>query len=289
MKAEATPEDDVIELAELLDAKTITPAEVLALIKAAKAAPVTATEPVAEDVRKGMGNVANLAYTLRSIMSMVKDQIAECAREGDASTVPAALADWLDAGGGILKDMVTEEVGELMAQISPENADPVVQYVYMADKALALAALGADELTKAGKALSAASMSKIKAIHDASAALGACDAAGKAGHADDLAKAATEAADALAKAADDLAKAEARAVTAEAAIEPLRKRVTELESMPAPGKALLKAVSKGQDLNDPAAAGPALVAPVTKSDGSVSDVATLIKQIHARPGATLSV
>ena len=281
MKAEATPEDDVTELAEMLDAKTITPAQVLALIKAAAALPAATTETVA----KGMAHVADLAYLLKQVMFLVRDQQAEAAREADASAIPAALTDWLDAGGLILKDMVTEEVAELVAGLSA--TDTVPQYVYLADKALALA--GA-EVTKSGKALSAASMAQVKAIHDASAALGGCDTTGKAAHGDDLAKAQTDhdaALTAIAKAAgagEGVALAEFIGDLAKAAaeVEPLRKRVADLEALPAPGKALLKTIGKGGDTADGATSEAPAVDPVRNSDGTVNELATLIKNVHAR-------
>ena len=243
-----TPEDDVSELADILDKGEITPADVLALVKAAKDASVIATKKDAEDkLAKGMGNVADLAYLLKQIMWIVKDQMNEAAREGDGSTVPAALNDWLSAGGVILTTMVTEEVAELIAGIDPEDAN---MGFWLADKAIALHAKEvASDVTKAGRALSSSSMKHIQSIHDASAALGACASTGaeaaKHDHADmqKLQSAAAEAKDAIAKAVDSLAKAEAVA-------DALRKRVAALEAQPAPGKALLNAiaVSKQNDL-----------------------------------------
>jgi phage head maturation protease len=52
-KAERTAEDDVSELAALLDAGTITPGALLTLAKASVDAPVTATETVADEALKG--------------------------------------------------------------------------------------------------------------------------------------------------------------------------------------------------------------------------------------------
>ena len=283
MKAESTPEDDVNELAEMLDAKTITPAQVLALIKAAAALPAQTTETVA----KGMSHVADFAYLLKQVMYLIRDQLAETAREADASAIPAALVDWLDAGGLILKDMVTEEVAELVAGLADADATPQVQYVYLADKALALA--GA-EVAKSGKALSAASMTQIKAIHDASAALGGCDTAGKAAHGDDLHKA-QESHDAALAAIGKAAGAAEGAVLADvvgelakaaALVAPLTKRVAELEALPQPGKALLKVIGKGGDTTDATTVEPAALPPVLNSDGTVNEVATLIKNAHAR-------
>ena len=280
MKAERTDEDDVAELADMLDARTVSPAEVLALIKASKVTPGTATETVA----KGMGHVAQLALLLKAILTLVQDQRAEAVREGDASTVPASLQDWLNAGGCVLAEMVTEETAEMDQGDTDGQTGYDAPYLYLADKALSL--VKTDDIAKAGAALSAKNKKHIQSIHDAAACLGACPAdASKAAHADDLAKAATdqralveaEHVEALAKVQAEHADALAKANDAAAV---LAKRVTQLEAMPAPGKALLKAIGKGDDLGTPVAAAP-LVKPVFKGDGSVDDAATLIKQLHA--------
>ena len=277
MKAESTPEDDVIELAALLDDKTVTPAEVLALIKASKVAPAEATETVAE-VKKGMGHVAQLALLLKAILYLVNDQKDEAAREGDGSQVPAALQDWLNAGAAVLAEMVAEETAELdSGDDTGGQANDDAPMLYLAERAVAL--VKSDDLAKSGAALSAKNKAHIASIHSACAALGACDGATKAEHTDDLAKA--ELSEQLAKAAHDLTKAQARADAAEAAVAPLARRVTELEAMPAPGKALLRAFAKSQDVAGTQGDAPAIEM-VTKADGTADPVATLIKQIHRR-------
>jgi hypothetical protein len=76
----------------------------------------------------------------------------------------------------------------------------------------------------------------------------------------------------------DLAKAEAVKIAAER--DALQKRVKELEALPAPGKAFLRAVAKGEDTgtdDDPASK----VAPVIDHRGDINEAATLIKMIRA--------
>jgi HK97 family phage prohead protease len=287
MKAEATPQDDVEELADMLDAGTITPRQLIELAKAAKeqpagtpaavVAPVTATETVA----KGMYTVADLAQTLSNIMWMVQSTADETAWEGDNSPIAAKLKDWLSAGGEILKEMVAEEVAEMTGD-GIALAAQAVQLVKAKD---------GEDLSKVGAALSAKNKAHVDAIHKACVALGACASTDKAAHGDDMAKAQKAHADMLAAIAKAAGVAEGqsvtdavdalvkRATTAEESLTKAQARVTQLEAMPAPGKALLKAVAKGDDLGT-GEAKPA-VDPVKKSDGTVDDTATLIKAIHA--------
>ena len=250
-EVERTAEDDVSELAELLNKGEISPADVLALIKASK----EPADHAPETVEKGMGHVAQMALLLKAILSLVQDQVAEATREGDGSTMPAKLQDWLDAGGELLKEMAAEETAELVG----ESAEAQTNYsapgaIYLAERALAL--VKSDDVAKVGAALSAANKTLIQSIHDASAALGACmafnspDGAGKHAHAEDLAKAAalteelTKAQAELAATSESLAKAELRATTAEA-------ETARLKAAPALGKALLKAVTVSKE-NDTA-------------------------------------
>ena len=291
-----TPEEDVTELAAILDKGEVTPADVLALIKAAKEAPAKPA-PVLDaeakvKIAKGMSNVARLAGLLKETFWLVADQVNETEREGDGSQVAAALKDWLDAGGKILTDMVSEEVAELMG---PEGADYDGPGIMLAETAMAIyQRKRAADVTKAGKALSASSMKHIQSIHDASAALGACAGTAKAEHAVDLAKARRDHADALIELRKDSGAAEGEAIdvaikrlAARAAeVDPLAKQLSEsvaevarLKALPAAGKALLKVIGKGEDLGG--GADPKEVQPIVKSDGSVDQVATLIKSIHA--------
>ncbi len=279
-EVERTAEDDVGELAELLNKGEITPAELLALVKSSKVTPTNAPETV----EKGMSHVAMLAGVLKQVLWLVQDQIDEAAREGDASDVPAALADWLSAGGEILKAMVTEEVAELMAGVDTDESPEVANGIYLAAKSLAITGTTVE---KAGKALSASSMKQVQAIHDASAALGACaafstpDVAGKHEHADDLAKAAALIDDlakaqlALTEATESLAKAETRATVAET-------ETARLKALPSLGKALLKAVAVGKEADgDPLTKSAEVPAPTTTDPFELIKAAQLAPRIIA--------
>ena len=244
-----------------------------------------------EALEKGMYSLQEFASVLTSLGWMCESAQYESDWEGDNSPIPAQLRAWLVSGIQIFKDMAAEETAELVAQLKAQAGDVDV---------IALAARGID-LAKAGKKFSKATKDALGAIHKA--AQDACDHLGKLGYAEaeeedeDAGKAATV--EDLAKAgkgsASDLAKAVGMDVTAawsdvldkvseltKAASErdELQKRVTELEAKPAPGKALLKAISKGGDVVD-AGDDTNKVEPVKDHKGDVNDVATLIKAIHS--------
>ena len=91
----------------------------------------------------------------------------------------------------------------------------------------------------------------------------------KADKSDDLAKA--EMADALTKAQDALKKSDDALVKAQAEIESLKKQA-------APPKGSTKAISKAEDNGEDPLKG---FQPIVKNDGSLDDVATLVKAAHA--------
>jgi phage head maturation protease len=227
---------------------------------------------IAAEAKKGMGHVATFALLLKAILSLVQDQQAEALREGDSSTMPAKLSDWLAAGGELLKDMAVEEVGELTTSSDEADTDYNTPMLYLAARAVGLLK---GDLGKAGAALSAASKKQIQAIHDASAALGACSTTttGKHEHGDDLVKlqGAASALDAIGKA---LGLEDGTLIAP--AVEKMAKRVKELEALPAPTNATLKVVSKGEDVIDETAG------KAEKEDTPKTDV-DVMKGIHTRP------
>lgn len=84
-------------------------------------------EPALEaQVEKGMYHVADLAIMLRGLGYMVNDQAEEASREGDGSSIPAALQAWLETGAGILQAMTAEETAELVAAAGKNLVAPVV-------------------------------------------------------------------------------------------------------------------------------------------------------------------
>lgn len=272
-------EDAVNELAELLDSGVITPEALVSLAKAAK--PVGEQESDApENIQKGMWSVSDFAGVLSSIGWIAQDAQFEAEYEGDNSPIPAQLRQWLKDGAGIFQAMAAEEAAELVAQLSAQAGE--VEQIAMAAKVSK--AIESGDLAKAGAKFSAATKSALKAAHDA------CKAADKAladlgydkddDEGDDAGKAASGAE--LKKVSDelDLLKAQVTTVTTER--DTLAKRVKELESKPAPGKALLKAINKGDDVGDPD--DTKKVAPVADATGTENEVATLIKAAHATGG-----
>jgi hypothetical protein len=139
----------------------------------------------------------------------------------------------------------------------------------------------ADTLTKVGARNSGADKSRINAIHNAAAELGAdCPMAGKAVVVDDLTK--------MDGWKEELNKAIATAT------EPLQKalgeateKIAKLEAQPAPSRIKLRAVSKGEDFEQDVAKKEAT--PVVDGHGEQHEVAGLIKAAHQQGGAPLHV
>lgn len=231
VKAQRTDDDELDDVASLLDEGGVTPAELAKAAKelaeaklakstaetqaqadAAKATelptdPVVAqTDPVIEPVaakaaklgelRKGMYSVSNFASILQSLAYLCSDAEWEKEMEGDDSAVPEQLSTWINSGLEVFRSMATEEVTELIACLG--------------------------------------------------------GAAAKANKNGDLAKAATtNSEDLIAKA---LAPLNEQLASLQKTVESLQVKNEELGKRAAPGKALLKAiaVSKGSDsVTDP--------------------------------------
>lgn len=258
MKAERTQEDDVEELADLLDGGGVTPAQVLALVKASKEpAPVV----VETTIEKGMYSLSEFASVLNSVGYLCTDAEWESQYEGDSSPIPAKLREWLAAGVAIFKDMAVEETAELVSRLAAEAA-PL---------ATTVKAEGTDDLNKAGAKFSKATKDALSKIH------GACKEAAAhldgLGYADDDTEKVNKVADtdgisALTEEAIQKAISTAIAPLNEA-LEKARKdntdltaKVEQLSKMAAPGKALLKVLSinKSADV-DTSDAQPAEAAP----------------------------
>ena len=233
-------------LAKMVNDGDVTPEQLVELVKASQAAPEPVAESVeaipapddaakAEDapagdpaapVEKGMGHVADLAYTLRCVAYMVADQQDETAREGDGSPVPASLKAWLATGLDILNAMTAEESAELFAAVPAlDNAMPEV--VQMADTAA--------DLAKAGARNSKTDKHTIQSMHDGACALGANCGTDKADSGGDLAKV-----EAVTAERDE---AIAKASTLAAELEAVNARASN-------GKAILKILSKAEDIGE---------------------------------------
>lgn len=273
-KAERTPEDDVAELAELIDSGTVTPAQLIELAKAAKAAKE-------DEIKKGLYSVGDFACVLSSLAWITRDSQDEADYERDSSPVPKQLRDWLAEGLGILQAMAAEEAAELMQQLRSAAGDVDV---------LTMAAHGVD-LSKAGAKFSAGTKDTLAAVHkamqDAHAGLkDACDKMDALEYKDDGNDDAAMAAqvEGLQKAADvaraEVAEALQKAQTLQQENEVLAKRVKELEAMPAAVKGVAKAIDKTADSTTGASAQLNGFTPVVDNRGQLDEAATLIKAIH---------
>jgi hypothetical protein len=163
-KAAMTPEEEVVELAEMIDGNDKLPARILELLKRHGAAdPEPTPEPVnknatpaasdgsvglppkggttpgtgrsaeGDTIQKGMYSVSDFAYTLNSLAYMVSDAAWEAEYEGDNSPVPAKMLDWLKTGTDIFREMAEEETQEMLANLRQLVGDPEV--IEMAAKA----------------------------------------------------------------------------------------------------------------------------------------------------------
>lgn len=247
-----------------------------------------------DTTQKSLYELREFAAVVQSIGWLAAQSEWEEQSEGDSSPVPAQLREWLGQGLAILQAMAAEECAEMMAEIN--SMVPPMKAVAAVE-----AAAGAGDLAKAGKRFSTSTKAALKAAHDACKAadkaladLGYEDAetddegeadgkepAKAAGTDDDLQKAA----EAQRAAVDEVAKAvglELTDLTTEAltkaaikALVDLRKTHADLLASPAAAKGVLRAVvvdkvvDAGGEIKE--------TAPVLKSDGSVNEVATLIK------------
>ncbi|WP_198390961.1 DUF6582 domain-containing protein [Burkholderia ubonensis] len=198
-------------------------------------------------LHKGMYSVSTLANLLASISYLQQSSAREEAAEGDGSTMPDDLKEWLARGGELLTAMVAEEVAELTDEDGNVDA-PCVYYFECAAAAenlhKAVSALGGDHLhesfekvlAKAGARNSGADMARIQKAHDLMGELGAkCakDAGGddmdaeKAAHAETLSKL-TAAGESVAKLTADLATATEQVAKAALERDELTKAVATL-------------------------------------------------------------
>lgn len=272
----------VNQLAEMLDKGEITPERLVELAKTAKEPTKPAEKPgdapadggKTDDVQKSMWNVQDFASALQNLGYICMSAEWDKQSEGDNSPVPAQLRAWLEQGAEIFKAMAAEELAEMLADLKEQAGEiEVVQ----------LAAKGGD-IAKAGAKFATSTKEALGDIHKGLLSL--CDKMDGLGYKDaDTDKAATG--DDLQKVVGELDLAKAEITKLSDSLTKAQARVQELEALPAPGKALLKAIGKGDDI-DPAAS-EKTVDPVKKADGTVDDVSTLIKSTHAKGGQVLRV
>jgi hypothetical protein len=142
------------------------------------------------EMAKGLHTVTCLGYALETFAYLVRDVIYEAQFEGDTSSpLPQMGADVLNAMKNFMVAMVQEETAELLAVAANNNADISLVLVEDGDLTGSILELAvklvdmvkADEalMAKAGARNSRSDASRIQAIHDNSAALGAACAAEK--------------------------------------------------------------------------------------------------------------
>jgi hypothetical protein len=228
------------ELAKVNEAEVVPIETVIEKTAAEKAADaVAALEALAktdepEDVQKGMYSVSRFAELLSTIAYIMSDSEYEAESEGDNSPVPAALRDWLNTGVSIFKEMVIEEVNELVTAYTSKAA---------AKSDLSKAGDTADTESDTAKAAgSDEALTKAQAENDAlKADLARRDEAFEA-----LAERITKANEAITK------KLEARLEETTKALEETQDRLKKVEETPLPPKttvlpAGITAVSKADD------------------------------------------
>lgn len=247
-------------------------------------APVTKAEPVPnavqralralqggeEAVQKGLSDVSNLASLLSCLRWAQVDSANEAGREDDGSPVPGQLADCVRALAAVLLAMAQEEVGEMMATMKADGAGKDAIDL-LADKlATYLAKPTGADVTKVDALHVASSDDITKAVGAATAALTEQFEA--------LQKSVTDATEGL----DTVTKAYAEL---KASHDDLNKRWAKTPQQP---KGVVMTVSKAED-GDALTTQTQEIAPVIKADGSVDDVATAIKKVHAGGGRPLGL
>ncbi len=193
---------------------------------------------VTPPLHKGLYQVSWFAQLLESLTDLATGLDWEAAAEMDDSMLPGQFKEWLSQGCEILKALASEELDELLSDLSKVAAGAGSPGL----------GGGSPSLQKAGARHSAADQERIQAVHDHSVELGAdCPGAEKAVGAglkpaprENLGKILQARDEELAKVSADLAK-----VSAEN--EALSLEVEKLKSEPAPAKGALKAVPKEAD------------------------------------------
>lgn len=239
-KAELEGKDAIDAIAQILDGEKVTPGM---LLKAAQrlADPEPAKEVVkAGSMKKGMGALSNFACVLSSIAYMADDAAYEASWEKDGSPVPDQLKAWLTTGVQIFETMTTEETGELIAALKPVDG---------ANAAIAAAATVTTTKVEGDAADEAAAAAVAAVAADPTTAAQDAAAAAAAAAETPAAKVETSAQPAaldLVKA--ELGKRDEQITKLTTALAEVTERLKKVEAQPAPGKAFLKAVSKGDDL-----------------------------------------
>ncbi len=238
MKAERSAEDDVAELAAMLDAGTVTPGRLIELAKADFSVAPTATpedapqpeqSPAVESVEKGLWNVTRLVEALQVVRAACENCDYETQRGEHSAALNAEMKATLLALGDVTQKYLGEELALMMAPAAP-GTDAVAM------------AEDTGDLEKRGAKFSRATKSALSSVHKG---MKECvDHLDKLGYdmGDDDGEKAEQSA--------DLAKAQADTITKlNADLDALKAEIKALKDQPMPGKALLKAitVAKSED------------------------------------------
>lgn len=243
-------------------------------------------------LQKSLFGVQDFAGVLCSLGWICRDAQDEADFSGAASPVPAQLRAWLAAGIEIFKTLAAAEADKLLAGL--KSAAGEIDVIEQAQRGSDLAKAGAkfsqdakDKLAKAHQAV------KEAADHLAATGYEREDDADEhdQDHAEDKEhqpKSADSSKSArphsLQKMASELELAKAEIGQLASERERLAKRIRELEARPEPGKGVLRAIGKGEEVLDTHGQRDTLD-PVTHFDGQPSDAATLIKFIHQNGAA----
>lgn len=225
---------------------------------AGEAVAKAAGELIGKPLEKGLYTVSCLAELLQRLDCIACDTKFEAEVEADGSVLPDELRTEVTNLSEILVHMVAEEVEEMNAGHDTE----VMELAARGDLAKSTEETKMnDELQKAHDEAKA---ELAKVAGDLAAATESL--AKVTGERDELAKAVKDRDDMLVKAAER--------------IDALNAMVEKLKAEPAPIKAALRAVSKGQDIGNTA---DNEIEPVRKADGSVDEVRTALKKALSEP------
>jgi hypothetical protein len=242
------------------------------------------------EVRKGMYQVSEFASLLNDLKWLQQDCAYEAEWEGDNSPLPVQIAQAISNLGLLLVQMAQEEISELIADLKmPEGADPLT----VLDTLITNSETGKDyhkfgaalDVLKAGARNSASDSALLQKAHDALTELGAtCEPEQTT---EKLQKAARDGS--VAKALGDFEKMAGEFSVIRKAFDELRTNHETLkkayDALPSAPAGVSLVVAKGEDVIPEVA--NTTVEPVYKRDGTVDEVATSIKQIHAGGGRSI--
>jgi hypothetical protein len=237
-----------------------------------------------------MYQVSEFASLLNDLKWLQQDCAYEAEWEGDNSPLPVQIAQAISNLGLLLVQMAQEEISELIADLKmPEGADPLT----VLDTLITNSETGKDyhkfgaalDVLKAGARNSASDSALLQKAHDALTELGATCAAEQT--TEKLHKAAQEGS--VAKALGDFEKMAGEFSVIRKAFDELRTNHETLkkayDALPSAPAGVSLVVAKGDDVIPEAA--NTTIEPVYKRDGTVDEVATSIKQIHAGGGRSI--